>query len=341
MKVISISNMQCPCCMNEHPIQAVLIREQNHFKNTDVEYEAEYYYCEQADAFYADERQLSSNDSALKDAYRKQAGLLTSQQIAELRSRYGISQKDLSLLLGWGAKTVTRYETHQVQDAAHDTILRKLDSDPEWFLLLLDAAKNLFSAAVYEKYRKSGMRLFEQNHAHYWKSAILSQYARFFQKSELTGGKSLSLDVVAEMIRHYANSPGVTNLFLVKLLKMLWYADALSYKRRGYSISGLVYRAMPMGAVPVGYESILDFDGVRCEEVDLGEGTGYLFLPVPDKTYPLLNREDIEILETVIRQFGCASKDHIITAMHQEDAYKKTALNGFIPFEYTRTLLLT
>ena len=228
-----------------------------------------------------------------------------------------------------------------MQDAAHDTILRKLDSDPEWFLLLLDAAKNLFSAAVYEKYRKSGMRLFEQNHAHYWKSAILSQYARFFQKSELTGGKSLSLDVVAEMIRYYANSPGVTNLFLVKLLKMLWYADALSYKRRGYSISGLVYRAMPMGAVPVGYESILDFDGVRCEEVDLGEGTGYLFLPVPDKTYPLLNREDIEILETVIRQFGCASKDHIITAMHQEDAYKKTALNGFIPFEYTRTLLLT
>jgi len=35
----------------------------------------------------------------------------------------GISQSDLCLLLGWGGKTITRYESHQVQDIAHDTIL--------------------------------------------------------------------------------------------------------------------------------------------------------------------------------------------------------------------------
>lgn len=29
------------------------------------------------------------------------------------------------MLLGWGGKTITRYESHQVQDKAHDTILKK------------------------------------------------------------------------------------------------------------------------------------------------------------------------------------------------------------------------
>ena len=41
------------------------------------------------------------------------------------------------MLLGWGGKTITRYESHQVQDKAHDTILKKIDQDPEWFLSLL------------------------------------------------------------------------------------------------------------------------------------------------------------------------------------------------------------
>lgn len=42
----------------------------------------------------------------------------------------------------------------------------------------------------------------------------------------------------------------VESLHKVKLMKMLWYSDYLHYKRNGVSISGLVYRALPMGAVP-------------------------------------------------------------------------------------------
>lgn len=55
-------------------------------------------------------------------------------EIGTIRSKYGISQTDLSTILGWGGKTITRYESHQVQDAAHDFILRKIDDDPECFL---------------------------------------------------------------------------------------------------------------------------------------------------------------------------------------------------------------
>ena len=41
----------------------------------------------------------------------------------------------------------------------------------------------------------------------------------------------------------------------------MWYADALAYKKRGAAITGLVYQALPMGALPVGHNSIIEFKG--------------------------------------------------------------------------------
>ena len=341
MKILSSEIMLCPCCMEKHAVQTITVNEQNIFKGVSLEYNAQYFYCDRTDETYADERQISMNDIAMKDAYREKEGLLTSVQIVAIRSKYGISQSDLCLLLGWGGKTITRYESHQVQDAAHDMILRKLDSDPEWFLQLLNAEKKSLSATSYARYAEIGTALFEQNHDLYLRSAVMSKYARFLRNPEATGGKSLSLDVVVDMIRYYANSPMVENLFRVKLMKMLWYADALSYKRRGHSISGLVYRALPMGAVPVAYESIVDLSSIHCEEVEMGDGTGYEFLPTEDKEYRYLTFEDMEILDAVIRRFGRVSKNAIVETMHQEDAYIRTALHDIIQFQYTRTLSLS
>jgi len=144
--------------------------------------------------------------------------------------------------------------------------------------------------------------------------------------------------VVVDMIRYYANSPLVTSLYRVKLMKLLWYADALSYKRRGHAISGLVYRALPMGAVPVAYESIVDLSAIHCEEIDMGDGTGYRFLPTEDKTYMALSDEDKEILDVIIQRFGKVSKNEIVETMHQEDAYIETAPNDIIQFKYAETL---
>ncbi len=341
MKVLRKADMLCPCCMEEHTVQVIRVSEHNVFKNVPVDYSAEYFYCDRANETYAVEKQISSNDISMKNAYREKMGLLTSHQISDIRARYGISQSDLCLLLGWGAKTITRYESHQVQDIAHDTILRKLGCDPEWFLQLLHAEKESLSPASYTKYTETGTVLFEQDYDLYLKSAIMSKYARFLHNPEVTGGKVLSLDVVADVIRYYANSSRVTSLFRVKLMKLLWYADALSYKRRGQSITGLVYRALPMGAVPVAYESIVDLSTVRCEEIDMGDGTGYRFLPTESKEYLHLTAEDKEILDAVIQRFGKASKNQVVETMHKEDAYTETAPNDIIQFKYAKSLSLS
>ena len=116
MKILMTKRMLCPCCMEEHDVQRIATVESNVFKGIPIEYNAEYYYCDQADEAYADEQQISINDIAMKNAYREKMGLLTSHQIAAIRTKYGISQSDLCLLLGWGGKTITRYESHQVRN---------------------------------------------------------------------------------------------------------------------------------------------------------------------------------------------------------------------------------
>ena len=328
----------CPCCMENHVKKIIKVKESNIFKGVSVDYEAEYTYCSVADETYADEQQLSSNDIAMKNAYRLKTGLLTSDQIADIRSKYDISQADLCLLLGWGLKTITRYESHQVQDIAHDTILRKLDNDPEWFLELLKTSKDSISVSAYAKYLEAGTLYFEKDHDNYLKSAIMSKYARFQNRSDVNGNKELSIDVVIDMIHYYANSPKVSNLFLVKLLKMLWYADALSYKRYGHAISGLVYRCIQMGAAPVAYETIIDLSSIKIEEIDFGDGIGQKILPSKNKDYPNLSAEDKKVLDSIIMQFGKASKKELVETMHNEEAYKKTKPKENIVFEYAKSL---
>lgn len=179
MKIIKSEKRICPCCMEEHVVKTVLIMDQATFKNRTVNYEASYFFCELAKELYMDEQQMQDNDIRLKDAYREKEGLLTSAQIGEIRAKYGISQSDLCLLLGWGGKTITRYESHQVQDKAHDTILKKIDQDPEWFLSLLNGAKANLSAESYQKYLAAATSLYEEDRDAYLRKAIEASYAKF------------------------------------------------------------------------------------------------------------------------------------------------------------------
>lgn len=338
MKVVKSEKHLCACCMEEHEVKTVLVLEHTIFKNVDVEYEAVYSYCDMAEELYMDEAQMQANDIAMKDAYRKEQGLLGSKDISRIRAKYGISQSDLCVLLGWGGKTITRYESHQVQDRAHDTILKKLGQDPEWFITLLGEAKGNLSAESYRKYYDTAVSLFEKGQDSYLRKAIEASYAKFHGNKMFHGNAELSLDKVIDVIRYFASSAKITSLYKVKLMKLMWYADALSYKVRGHAITGLVYQALPMGAVPVGHNSIINLKDVPCEEVDMGETNAFRFSLQGASEFPSLDSEDKQILDVVIEKLGRMGKDEIISFMHREQAYAETAPRDIIQFKYAESL---
>ena len=338
MKIIKSEKRMCTCCMEEHEVKTVLVKEKATFKNIEVDYEASYLYCDIAEEVYMDEKQMQENDIRLKDAYREKEGLLTSKQIRDIRVKYNISQSDLCVLLGWGAKTITRYESHQVQDKAHDTILKKIDQDPEWFLSLLNDAKSNLSIESYQKYLQAATSLYEEDRDIYLRKAIEASYAKFQENKMFNGNQSLSLDKVVDVIRYFAASLNVTKLYKVKLMKLMWYADVLSYKMRGFAITGLVYQALPMGAVPIGHNSIIDLKDVPCEEVDMGETYAYHFALTGKQSFLSLSDEDKKILDIVIEKLGKMSKNDIINFMHRERAYIETTPRDIIEFKYAENL---
>ncbi len=85
--------------------------------------------------------------------YRRKMHLLTPEEIASIRERYGLSQISFSKLLGFGDKTITRYENGAIQDVCHDNLIR-LMGNIESFTDLWNNRKFCLSPRDQEKINK-------------------------------------------------------------------------------------------------------------------------------------------------------------------------------------------
>lgn len=66
------------------------------------------------------------NDILKYDSYKKMVGLLTSQDIIELRKKLKLSQVDFAKKLGCGEKTIARYENGAIQEKVIDNFIREI-----------------------------------------------------------------------------------------------------------------------------------------------------------------------------------------------------------------------
>ncbi|MBM4236252.1 MAG: DUF4065 domain-containing protein [Firmicutes bacterium] len=334
MKTVSSSVELCVSCMEKHKVDVVQIEEHETYKNKEVGFIATYEYCSNTKELFETENMIRANSLAMKDAYRGEVGLLKAEDIIGIRKKYGISQKDFSEILDWGKATITRYENHQVQDRAHDDILRKINSDPKWLMEMLNRAKGRLSQKAYAKYHHNISKEYRLQGDHYLRESIYASYANY-EDDTLTGCMELNLDKVIEVINYFAKK--VNNLHMVKLMKMLWYSDTFNHKRYGHSITGLAYRALKMGAVPEGYEQIVLLEGVSYE-VAIYDDIAYRFKPVPGFKIKNLSDKDIESIDISISTLGDLITAEIVSLMHEERAYQETPSNQLIPYTFSKDL---
>jgi hypothetical protein len=123
-------------------------------------------------------------------------------------------------------------------------------------------------------------------------------------------------------------------------MKLLWYADFISYKRKGISVTGLVYVHNDMGALPVGHYDINNLEWVKHKDTyyDETDSFSYLFLPCKEVDLKVLDPESIEILDEVVDKFGTYSTKRIVSYMHKEEAYLRTKDKDIISYEFANSL---
>lgn len=163
------------------------------------------------------------------------------------------------------------------------------------------------------------------------------EYASFEEPSDSNGLTMLNIDKIETMISYMAEN--INNLFKVKLMKMLWYSDVLSFIENGCSMTGMVYRHEPMGALPIGHYSLMNLEKLNVrEEMSYNYDTMLHIYPTDNMDYSILNDKEKSILDKVIVKFKDYKAKEIVDYMHNEKAYIETKPGEIIPFSLAKEI---
>ena len=96
------------------------------------------------------------NLKALYDAYRERNNIISLEVVLAIPEKYAIGKRPLSLLLGWGEQTFSRYCDGDMPTKQYSEILQKIYDDPHYYAELLEKNRsNLKTAASYEKSKRA------------------------------------------------------------------------------------------------------------------------------------------------------------------------------------------
>ncbi|MDA3910812.1 MAG: Panacea domain-containing protein [Bacteroidales bacterium] len=130
--------------------------------------------------------------------------------------------------------------------------------------------------------------------------------------------------------------------------KLLFYADFAMHKQSAFSISGIRYKAIPMGPVPNNYNSLYEYlanqDTFDIHSKQFSDGgTGEQFILKSNRTFneALFTTEEINILHLVAERFKNTSTQEIIDISHQEEGWKQNKdTKNFIDYKYAFDLTI-
>ncbi|WCT67141.1 type II toxin-antitoxin system antitoxin SocA domain-containing protein [Bacillus cereus] len=103
------------------------------------------------------------NLEQLDHAYRQQEQLVTISEIREVLEKYKIGKRPLSLLLGWGEVTLTRYVNGDIPTKQYSDILKRLGRDQSFMLDILERNKDLITQKAYRVSKEAIAKLQEND----------------------------------------------------------------------------------------------------------------------------------------------------------------------------------
>lgn len=331
--------IECPMCDEIHLVEKRKRVTRAKIKGDLVEYFEYYYRCANSDEVFdfVPGKLMDENLLAARNAYRTIHNMMTSHDIVLLRKKYGLTQKEFSSMLGWGEVTIARYETKLIQDETHDDILKVVREDALEARKYLERNKASFSPERYQEICEVINAEVERTSLEYFtRRKIEAQYIPYYNNLEATGGVQLDIEKTRNMMLFFASK--CKTLFKVKLMRLLWYSDALHFQRHNISMSGLVYQHMPMGALPIANFDLMNLVEVETLIDDYNEAVSYRILPNADFSEDVFTEEELQTLYAVVNKFKDYNGKKIAQYMHKEVAYTKTKECDLIPFSLAKLI---
>ncbi|MBR1762785.1 MAG: DUF4065 domain-containing protein [Eubacterium sp.] len=167
-------------------------------KDTNVKFVEKIAHCSECGCeVYVDEINNMNLDE-LYNQFRIANDIITLDKIRQIPEKYDIGKRPLSIVLGWGEQTFTRYYDGYIPTQNYSKLLENIYNDPYCFLKILDKNKCQISNVAYNKSRKAT-------------ESLMYQYC-------------VSIDVVSNYILNQCND--ITPL---TLQKALYYAQGFYF----------------------------------------------------------------------------------------------------------------
>ncbi|MFA5576911.1 MAG: type II TA system antitoxin MqsA family protein [Tissierellaceae bacterium] len=225
------------------------------------------------------------NLRALYDVYREKNNIISLEKIKEIPLKYDIGKRPLSLILGWGEMTFSRYYDGDMPSKQYSDILQKVYSEPKFYKRILEENKNnLRSQQAFEK----SLRKVER---------ILGEQRRITPK----------IDLIVQYLLYKCED--ITPL---ALQKALYYNQGFHYAFEGEFIIEKDCEAWLHG--PVYREIYNRYSNYRFDPIE----------KVEDFDVSLLTTAEKIILDSIVKNFCCYSGKTLEAFTHQEGPWLKT-----------------
>jgi putative zinc finger/helix-turn-helix YgiT family protein len=326
----------CPECEKETELMEFETVEEFEIRGKKIPIELTLLKCDESGhLFYDPDSDDDPLDRAYR-AYRKHEGLLQPEEIKEARLSYGLTQRELSGILGWGGATLSRYENGALQSEAHDTLVR-LSMKPDNLFDLIkqneatlskETSKRLI-AQLQDRLRleqRPFMRLMEM---------MLVDY----EADELSGFLPFNLDKFIDAILFHCSNEVV---YKTKLNKPLFFSDFKHYKEYAASITGVRYAHLPYGPAPDNFDLLLAMlqENERIALVERAQQNfvGEVVVALDEPSINQFSSSEIKILAEIKEYFQGVSSKQISEISHSETGYRETRNGDLIPYSFADSL---
>lgn len=119
------------------------------------------------------------------------------------------------------------------------------------------------------------------------------------------------------------------------LYKLLYFSDFNHYKKYFGAISNEEYRKLEFGPAPSHFDNALD-KLTKDEKVEYfapkKDGDAWIFKPLKKPETTLLNNEELQTIDKVLKKLGCMNATKISKLSHEDNPYKSSKLKEIIDY---------
>ena len=304
------------------------------FRKEEFGYIHQFYECQDTHERFTTTELDDANLAQIYNQYRAKYGIPFPEEIRQIRLHYGLSASKMSEILGFGENQYRLYENGDMPSEANGKVLMSI-TNPEFFRAFMLNARGQFTDEEFGKL---------MNKASAWKDEKYSQFetAHVFsvmRRTAYNGYAAQSIDKLKNILLFFIEKG--KGVFFTKMNKLLFYSDFLSYRLIGRGMTGLAYKAIDFGPVPVRWDRIYSFyDDISQEIVQFPNGkAGTRLISDLPADLSVFTENELQMLNYVYERFKNENSSQISVISHQEEAWKRF-VNGDALIDYNMAFWL-